>query len=167
VNVTPSIIRNVELIDVVRDAASAASADLRRLTLEVTENALMVDRERSYHVLQELREMGVRVSIDDFGTGFTSLAGLKHLPADELKIDKSFVLGMLSDPGDMRVVEQAIALGHGFGLEVVAEGVESGAIAAKLAEMGCDFVQGFHYAKPLPPKDLAAWAQEWRRTHGG
>ena len=95
------------------------------LTVEVTENALMVDRERSHRVLTELREIGVRISIDDFGTGYSSLSYLKQMPADELKIDKSFVMNMLADEADARIVEQVVALGHAFGLEVVAEGVES------------------------------------------
>ena len=167
VNVTPSIVCNPDLVGVIRAAAEGASVGLDRLTVEVTENALMTDRERSHRVLEELRELGVRISIDDFGTGYSSLAYLKRIPADELKIDKSFVMNMLGDPGDARVVEQIIALGHGFGLEVVAEGVESEEAAAKLAAMGCDFAQGFHYAKPLPPQELVAWAQEWRRSHGG
>jgi predicted signal transduction protein with EAL and GGDEF domain len=167
VNVTPSIVCNPDLVGVIRAAAEGASVELDRLIVEVTENALMTDRERSHRVLEELRELGVRISIDDFGTGYSSLAYLKRIPADELKIDKSFVMNMLGDPGDARVVEQIIALGHGFGLEVVAEGVESEEAAAKLAAMGCDFAQGFHYAKPLPPQELVAWAQEWRRSHGG
>ncbi|HEU4517375.1 MAG TPA: EAL domain-containing protein, partial [Steroidobacteraceae bacterium] len=166
VNVTPSIICNPELVEAIRAAADEYSVPLGRLTVEVTENALMMDRERSHRVLTELREMGVRISIDDFGTGHSSLAYFKRIPADELKIDKSFVMNMLAEPADARVVEQIIALGHGFGLEVVAEGVETAEAAAKLAAMGCDFAQGFHYAKPLPPKELAAWAQEWRRSHG-
>ena len=166
VNVTPSIVCNPDLVGVIRAAAEGASVGLDRLTVEVTENALMVDRERSHRVLEELRELGVRVSVDDFGTGYSSLAYLKRIPADELKVDKSFVMNMLADPGDARVVEQIIALGHGFGLEVVAEGVESAEAAEKLAAMGCDFAQGFHYARPLPPQELAAWAAEWRRTHG-
>ncbi len=98
--------------------------------------------------------MGVRISIDDFGTGYSSLAYLKQVPADELKIDKSFVMNMLADEADARIVEQIVALGHSFGLEVVAEGVESAEVAAKLAAMGCDYAQGFHYAKPLPPKEF-------------
>jgi diguanylate cyclase (GGDEF)-like protein len=157
VNVTPSIICNPALVQVVREAAEAASVPVGRLTVEVTENALTVDRERSHRVLSELRDMGVRVSVDDFGTGYSSLAYLKMIPADELKIDKSFVMNMLADPADARVVEQIIALGHGFGLEVVAEGVETAEAAAKLAAMGCDYAQGFHYAKPLPPDELKAW----------
>jgi predicted signal transduction protein with EAL and GGDEF domain len=166
VNVTPSIVGNPELIEVVRAAADAASVGLDRLTVEVTENALMLDRERCHFVLSELREMGVRISIDDFGTGYSSLAYLRHVPADELKVDKSFVMNMLADPADARVVEQIIALGHGFGLEVVAEGVESAEAAARLTAMGCDFAQGFHYAKPLPPQEIPGWAQEWRRARG-
>jgi diguanylate cyclase (GGDEF)-like protein len=167
VNVTPSIICNPELVEAIRSAAGLWSVDLSRLTVEVTENALMADRERSHRVLTELRELGARVSIDDFGTGYSSLSYLKQIPADELKIDKSFVMNMLTDPADGRIVEQVVALGHSFGLEVVAEGVESAEVAARLAALGCDCVQGFHYAKPLPPQELAGWAQEWRRTHRG
>lgn len=166
VNVTPSIICNPDLVDAIRSAAGLWSADLSRLTVEVTENALMADRERSHRVLTELRALGARISIDDFGTGYSSLAYLKQIPADELKIDKSFVMNMMSDRGDARIVEQIIALGHGFGLEVVAEGVETAEVAAKLTAMGCDFAQGFHYAKPLPPQEIPGWAQEWRRARG-
>ena len=165
INVTPSIIGNPDLVGV-HHARRRRSRSVRldRITVEVTENALMVDRERSHRVLAELRELGVRVSIDDFGTGYSSLAYLKQIPADELKIDKSFVMNMLADEADARVVEQVVALGHAFGLEVVAEGVESAEVAARLAAMGCDYVQGFHYAKPLAPKEFPAWANDWRRS---
>jgi diguanylate cyclase (GGDEF)-like protein len=162
VNVTPSIIRNRELLDVITNAASACSVELSRLTVEVTENALMVDRERSHNVLMELRSLGVRVSIDDFGTGYSSLSYLKEIPADELKIDKSFVLNMLASKADRTVVEQIIALGHAFGLAVVAEGVENETVSGELAALGCDYAQGFHYAKPLPPDAMPRWAGEWR-----
>ena len=164
VNVTPSIICNPELVEVVKAAAEAHSVKLERLTVEVTENALLADRERSHRVLTELRELGARVSIDDFGTGYSSLSYLKQIPADELKIDKSFVINMLVDPADGRIVEQVVALGHSFGLEVVAVGVESAEVAAKLAAIGCDYAQGFHYAKPLAPQDFAAWAREWEKS---
>ena len=167
VNVTPSIVRNHELAEVITNAASLWKIDLARITVEVTENALMVDRERCHRVLSELRGLGMRVSIDDFGTGYSSLSYLKEIPADELKIDKSFVMNMLSSRADRTVVEQIIALGHGFGLEVVAEGVESEAASQLLATMGCDFAQGFHYAKPLAPDQLPGWAGEWRGAHKG
>jgi diguanylate cyclase (GGDEF)-like protein len=163
INVTPSIVCNPELVDALQEAAGRCAVGLDRLTLEVTENALMVDRERSHNVLARLRELGVRVSIDDFGTGYSSLAYLKNVPADELKIDRSFVMNMLADEADGRLVEQVVALGHAFGLEVVAEGVENAEVASRLAAVGCDYVQGFHYAKPLAPRDFLAWAQEWRK----
>ena len=167
VNVTPSIACNPELVDVIRNAAGLWSVDFKRLTVEVTENALMVDRERSHRVLTEIRELGARVSIDDFGTGYSSLSYLKQIPADELKIDKSFVMNMLNDEGDCKIVEQVIALGRAFDLEVVAEGVENAEVAARLAEMGCGYAQGFHYAHPLPPQQFPAWYQEWRRSRNG
>jgi diguanylate cyclase (GGDEF)-like protein len=165
VNVTPSIVCNPELVDVIRNAAGLWSVDFKRLTVEMTENALMVDRERSHRVLVELRELGVRISIDDFGTGYSSLSYLKQIPADELKIDKSFVMNMQNDEADRRIVEQIISLGHSFGLEVVAEGVENAEVAARLAKMDCDYAQGFHYARPLPAQEFPAWSQEWRRAH--
>ena len=167
VNVTPSIVCNPDLVDVIRNAAGHCSVDFARLTVEVTENALMVDRERSHRVLTEIRDLGVRVSIDDFGTGYSSLSYLKQIPADELKIDRSFVMNMLTDAADRKIVEQIIALGRTFGLDVVAEGVESAEVAGRLAEMGCDYAQGFHFARPLPPQELPAWAQEWRRARNG
>jgi len=165
INVTPSIIGNPDFVALLERAAGERSVRLDRITIEVTENALMADRQRSHDVLARLRELGVRVSIDDFGTGYTSLSYLKQIPADELKIDKSFVMNMLADPADARVVEQAVALGHGFGLEVVAEGVENAEVAARLAAIGCDYVQGFHYAKPLAAADFPAWASDWRKHH--
>jgi EAL domain-containing protein (putative c-di-GMP-specific phosphodiesterase class I) len=164
VNVTPSIICNPELVDVIRNAAGLWKIDFKRLTVEVTENALMVDRERSHRVLTEIRELGARISIDDFGTGYSSLSYLKQIPADEIKIDKSFVINMLNDEADRKIVEQIIALGRSFGLAVVAEGVENAEVAARLAAMGCDYAQGFHYARPLPPQEIPAWSQEWRRA---
>jgi EAL domain-containing protein (putative c-di-GMP-specific phosphodiesterase class I)/GGDEF domain-containing protein len=163
-NVTPSIVANADFVGVLERAAGERSVRLDRITVEVTENALAAERHRSHDVLARLRELGVRVSIDDFGTGYTSLSYLKRVPADELKIDKSFVMNMLVDPGDARVVEQAVALGHAFGLEVVAEGVESAEVAARLAAIGCDYVQGFHYAKPLAPGAFPGWAQDWRKN---
>lgn len=164
VNVTPSMISNAGLVEMIRNAAGACSVDPSRLTVEVTENALMADRERSQRVLAELRELGVRVSIDDFGVGFTSLSYLKQAPADELKIDRSFVMNMQGDKADRKVVEQVIALGHAFGLEVVAEGVEDEGVAQELVSMGCDYAQGFLFTAPLPPDEFTAWLQAWRSS---
>ncbi len=162
VNVTPSLICNPELVDMIQGAAGLWSVDPSRLTVEITENALMIDRQRSHRVLTEIRELGARISIDDFGTGYSCLSYLKEIPADELKIDKSFVINMLVNKADRKIVEQVIALGHSFDLAVVAEGVESEAVSRELIAMGCDFAQGFHYARPLPPDKFVGWVDGWR-----
>jgi EAL domain-containing protein (putative c-di-GMP-specific phosphodiesterase class I)/GGDEF domain-containing protein len=167
VNVTPSIASNPEFVEVVRNAAGQWSVDPSRLTIEITENALTAERDRSHAVLTALRELGVRVSIDDFGTGWSSLSYFRQLPADELKIDRSFVMNMQSDKGDRKVVEQVVALGHAFDLEVVAEGVENETVAQELASMSCDYAQGFLFTRPLPPDEFTAWLQAWRSSPKG
>jgi EAL domain-containing protein (putative c-di-GMP-specific phosphodiesterase class I) len=144
-----------ETVDrLLRDAGIAAD----RLCVEVTENAVMADTERTVAVLARLREIGVRVSIDDFGTGHSSLARLKQLPVDELKIDKDFVFHMDEDDRDAAIVEAAVTLGRRLNLTVVAEGVETPAARGRLQELGCDLAQGFLVSRPLPPLELEAWA---------
>ena len=154
VNVTPSIIQNREIIDVVQSATSIWGVSPRSLTLEVTENALMEDREASHDVLTALRDLGARISIDDFGTGYSSLAYLKEIPADELKIDRSFVMGMHSDSGDRKIVEHTIGIAKSFGLRVVAEGIENQKILDELRQLGCDFGQGYFISRPIPADEF-------------
>ncbi len=127
------------------------------LRLELTEGALMADPERALDVLTRLAGLGVRLAVDDFGAGYSSLAYLKTLPVDELKIDKSFVRAMATDAADAAIVASTVALGHALGLRVVAEGIEDRATWDLLAEMGCDVAQGYHIARPLPPDALADW----------
>ena len=129
--------------------------------LEITESAMMDDPIRAQQTLEKLHSMGVQLSIDDFGTGYSSLAYLKHLPVDELKIDKSFVLNMESDAGDEKIVKSTIDLGHNMGLRVVAEGVESMIAMRMLKEMGCDQAQGFYISRPIPASNFIAWRQSW------
>jgi len=162
VKVTPSLICNSGLVDMIQGAAARWSVDLSRLTIQVTENALMIDRERSHRVLTQIRELGARISIDDFGTGYSSLSYLREIPADELKIDKSFVMNMLVNKADRKIVEQVVALGHSFGLAVVAEGVESEAVSRELIFMGCDYALGFHFARPLAPDGFPDWVANWQ-----
>ena len=131
-----------------------------RLYIEITEGALMTDPTASLSVLSALRDLGVQVSIDDFGTGYSSLAYFKNIPANELKIDKSFVLNMLQDEGDKRIVNAVIQLSKGFGMQVTAEGVEDEQTAFALAELGCDCLQGFHFARALPQDEFLAWLAE-------
>jgi diguanylate cyclase (GGDEF)-like protein len=120
------------------------------LQVEVTESKIVADFGRARDVLEQLRTMGVGIAIDDFGTGFSSLAQLQQLPADELKIDKSFVMRMATDANDAAIVRSTIGLGKNLSLKVTAEGVETLEACEWLAELGCDFVQGFHLGRPSP-----------------
>ncbi|WP_339575850.1 putative bifunctional diguanylate cyclase/phosphodiesterase [Pseudokineococcus basanitobsidens] len=127
------------------------------LVLEITETAVMGDLARALPVLRGLRRLGVHLSVDDFGTGQSSLAYLKQLPVDEMKIDRSFVTAMASDTGDATIARAAIDLGHALGLSVVAEGVEDARTVQMLAEWGCDTVQGYHLGRPQTAQAMTAW----------
>ena len=129
--------------------------------LEITESAIMDDPVRAQSTLEGLHAMGVNLSIDDFGTGYSSLAYLKRLPVDELKIDKSFVMNMEADVDDAKIVRSTIELGHNMGLRVVAEGIESVAVWALLAGMGCDQGQGYFMSRPIPADQLPQWIEKW------
>ncbi|MDA3649799.1 bifunctional diguanylate cyclase/phosphodiesterase [Saccharopolyspora indica] len=129
------------------------------LTFELTESSVMADPERSLPVLRRLHAMGVVLAVDDFGTGYSSLAYLRRLPVDEVKIDKSFVLGMGTDLGDMAVVRSIVELGHSLSLAVVAEGVEDDAARDLLVQMGCDVAQGYLISRPLSEERFEAWLQ--------
>jgi EAL domain-containing protein (putative c-di-GMP-specific phosphodiesterase class I) len=129
------------------------------LTLEITESSVLEDPRRTREVLERLRALGVRVSIDDFGTGYSSMSYLRDLPADEVKIDKTFVADMLNHPDDQAIVHAIVTLAANLGLETVAEGVEDSATWRRLAQMGCNRIQGYHLARPMPHEDLAGWLE--------
>jgi EAL domain-containing protein (putative c-di-GMP-specific phosphodiesterase class I) len=129
------------------------------LELEITESTIMADHRRAQTILSRLSKMGVRLSIDDFGTGYSSLSYLQELPVDAIKIDKSFVMSMQTDPGNATIVQSTVDLGHNLGLEVVAEGVEDMQIYNRLAELGCDFAQGYFLSKPLAADKLTIWLE--------
>ncbi len=145
------------ILELLRDHDLAA----RHLTLEVTEEALVRDFARATLVLQCLRDLGVRISIDDFGTGYSSLSQLKNLPVDELKIDRSFVMGLPRDRADSAIVRVAVDLAHDLGLEVVAEGVESEPALRWLAEHGCESAQGFFIGRPMPAEAFGEWVTRY------
>ena len=127
--------------------------------LEITESAIMDDPLRAEAMLNRLSEQGFKLSIDDFGTGYSSLAYLKRLPVDELKIDKSFVMGMEVGEDDAMIVRSTIDLAHNLGLTVVAEGVENAAILERLRALACDEAQGYHISRPVPAQEFLAWQQ--------
>lgn len=124
------------------------------LELEITETTIMADAARAIAVLTELRQLGIRIAVDDFGSGESSFSYLRRLPIDVLKVDKSYVLAMLESREDHALVRSAIELGHNLGLEVVAEGVETAEVRTLLEELGCDVLQGFHIGRPQPEHQL-------------
>jgi EAL domain-containing protein (putative c-di-GMP-specific phosphodiesterase class I) len=154
VNISPALLLESEILSVVQDALEIHGVTPGRLNLEVTESIMMDNQGVMLGQLARLRELGVKTSIDDFGTGFSSLAYFRDLPVDEIKIDKSFVLRMLESKKDHAIVKAVIDLAHNFSLKVVAEGVESLDIANRLAEMRCDILQGHVFDRPLPVEEF-------------
>ncbi|GAA4967150.1 putative bifunctional diguanylate cyclase/phosphodiesterase [Kineococcus glutinatus] len=157
VNLSTSSLADPDLAP--RIAAVLAARDLppETLEIEITEGTLMGDRTRAQHVLADLRRRGIRVAVDDFGTGYSSLAYLKELPIDDLKLDRSFLAGVLHDERAMSLVSSTIQLAHALGLRLVAEGVEDEPTAAALEAAGCDVQQGWFHAKALPAQALEEW----------
>ncbi len=154
VNISTNNLMDAHFVELTRRLLSHYDVPAGQLELEVTESALMRSPETALARLAELRALGVALSIDDFGTGYASLAYLKRLPVDVLKIDKTFTAGLATDEGDMRIVRSTIQLAHGFGMQVVAEGVESADVAALLQREGCEFAQGYHFSRPLTAAEL-------------
>ena len=150
VNVASQQFRKQQFPETVRAALKDADLSPRYLTLELTESAMMEDAPRSVRALQELKEIGVRLSIDDFGTGYSSLSYLKRFPLDELKIDRSFVMGVDTEADNAAIVIAIIAMAHGLGLSVCAEGVETRSQLDLLKRQECDECQGFLFSKPMP-----------------
>jgi len=126
------------------------------LELEITESLVLTDPQSATRTLARLRKLGIAIAVDESGTGFSSLSHLRDLPIDHLKIDCSFVTELLSSPRTAAIVRSTIELAHGLGLRVVAEGVEDIATLGALRDLGCDWVQGYYFTKPLPPASLIA-----------
>ncbi len=157
VNLSPRSLLDQELPDHVRGLLERFDVPASLLKLELTESFLVADSGRSDAVLNDLSHLGVGLSIDDFGTGFSSLSYLKRLPIDELKIDRSFVSHMLDRGDDFTIVRATIELGRNLGLRVVAEGVQDRETFDRLGDFGCDEAQGFYIAKPLDPEAFWLW----------
>jgi EAL domain-containing protein (putative c-di-GMP-specific phosphodiesterase class I) len=143
-----------------------AGVEPQHVTLEMTETRLMADPTLSLEILARLRLKGFGLSIDDFGTGFSTMENLKRLPFNELKIDRAFVDGASTDGATRSMLSSSVRLGREFSLTVVAEGVEKREDWDVLAEMGVDQVQGFYVARPMPAEDLLKWKLDWEhRRH--
>jgi diguanylate cyclase (GGDEF)-like protein/PAS domain S-box-containing protein len=154
VNISARQLARPDLAETVEEVLGMTGFEGNCLFLDVTETAYVSALAGDAGSLGRLREMGVRISIDDFGTGYSSLSYLKRLPAHTIKVDKSFVRGLGEDVGDTMIVRMVVELAHTLGMEVVAEGVETEQQAALLAELGCDFAQGYLFSKPLPPEEV-------------
>ena len=148
------------LADAFAEQLAALQISPRWLELEITESAVMTEPERALGVLTRLSSMGLRIAIDDFGTGYSSLSYLKKLPVKTIKIDKSFVIGMVRDENDAAIVHTSIDLAHNLKLEVVAEGVENEETLKRLAELGCDTAQGHYISRPLTAEELSTWLRQ-------
>ena len=145
------------LPELITDTLRRHRVSPQKIILEITESAVMKDLPAALDNLDRLRRAGLVLSIDDFGTGHSSLAQLKRLPVDELKIDRSFVLSLLPGTEDERIVDSVLRLAHALGLRVVAEGVESAEGLEVLRRLGCEVVQGYYFSRPLAAEDFSRW----------
>jgi diguanylate cyclase (GGDEF)-like protein len=166
INISARDLLDAELPERVAGLLKKHGCDARWITLELTESAIVDDPEHAIDNLRRLNALGCRIAIDDYGTGYSSLAYLRRLPVHELKIDKSFILGVARDTSDAVIVRSTIDLAHNMGLSVVAEGVEDEATVDRLRGLGCDMVQGYLLSRPLAAEDLALWMKtsQWMRA---
>ena len=158
VNLSVRNLHDEHFADLVAGLLAAHDVPARLLELEVTESAIMIDPQRAGQMLRRLSALGIRLSLDDFGAGYTSLSQLKALPLDEIKIDRSFVTTMAESRSDSLIVQSVISLGHNLGMTLVAEGVETGAVLTALAGFGCDIAQGEHVSRPLSAAAFDTWS---------
>ena len=154
INLSMYNLKNPDLIPFIKSLFENTRAQPEYITLEITESAMMANPKRSLKTLLDISSMGISLSIDDFGTGFSSLAYLKKLPVNELKIDKSFVMDIIHDENDFTIVKSTIDLAHNLGITVIAEGVEQAEVYNTLKSLNCDAVQGFFISYPLEAKQL-------------
>jgi diguanylate cyclase (GGDEF)-like protein len=162
VNLSVSNLQDVALPEQVALLLDSLGVPAERLTLEITEDVLMADAARSQQVLAGLRALGVRLSIDDYGTGYSSLAYLRALPVHELKLDRSFVRNLTSDPRAAAIVRSTLQLSRDLGMTMVVEGVEDAGALAAICAWECDIAQGFHVARPMPAERFVEWLQARR-----
>jgi EAL domain-containing protein (putative c-di-GMP-specific phosphodiesterase class I) len=159
VNLSPRCLADPHLTTNIMSLLNKNDLPPHLLKLEITENTLAHDPARALATLTSLHDAGIQISIDDFGTGYSSMSYLKRLPVSELKVDRSFVSGMVADADDAVLVHSVIELGHNLGLTVVAEGVEDQATLEALTGVGCDVAQGFHLGRPMASYVFDSWLQ--------
>lgn len=161
VNLSAVQFRTTELASVVTRALKQADLAPEWLELEITESVMMGDIDRVVPLMTSLRDLGVKLSVDDFGTGFSSLTYLKRFPVQKLKIDQSFVRNIVTDPDDAAIANTIVRLGQSLNITVIAEGVETVEQLSVLRDLNCDEAQGYYFAKPLPPEEFIRWARNF------
>jgi EAL domain-containing protein (putative c-di-GMP-specific phosphodiesterase class I) len=164
VNVSAHQLSRADFVKTVRDAVRTANLRAGDLRIEITETTLMENPEGAEVVLSELCGLGVRVYLDDFGTGFSSLSHLHRFPVDTLKIDQSFIASLSNGSSQPAIVESIVALARTLGTHVIAEGVETEAQMAELMRLGCSEAQGFFFARPLPPLTAEVFLEQCARS---
>ena len=157
VNLSASCLRWPGLFDSIESSLNLWGGNPSNLCIEVTESTIQQDLNQGFKTLSKIKELGVKISIDDFGTGYSSLEYFKFIPADELKIDKSFIFNMLNSQIDMDIVKLILDWGQRFNMEIVAEGVEDQECLETLAHLGCTYAQGYHISKALPAEKFHHW----------
>lgn len=174
INLAPAELLSGQLLPILYEAIESAGIPAHVITVEVTEDTFLADPERAREILLDVRRHGLKTSIDDYGTGFSSLAYLRDLPVTELKMDRSFVATVCTDDRSRLIVASTIDMAHALDLRVVAEGVESAAVTAEVVAMGVDLLQGYHQSPPMPADQVEAWVRQWnersvitRRTNTG
>ena len=161
VNIEANLIDSPDLYNLVADTVSIWGIEENMITLEVTESAVLGDQGSSFENLRKLREFGIGLAIDDFGTGYSSLSYFKDIPAQELKIDQSFIADMHEETQHRELVDIMIQIAHLFGMRAVGEGVENAAVLEGLRAGGCDCAQGYYFSEPLPAGEFEAWLKQW------
>lgn len=165
-NVSASSLADLTFADEFGELARSLGADTGRLKLEITESALMDDPEQSIRSLRRFRDLGFRLAVDDFGTGYSSLSYLTRLPVSTLKIDRSFVTSLETDPVKEKIVRTILLLAKELELSVIAEGIETADEKSRLREMGCGYGQGYLFSRPMPPAYVPHFMSRWRGIDG-
>ncbi|MBA4253188.1 MAG: hypothetical protein C0441_04510 [Comamonadaceae bacterium] len=166
VNLSAVQFKRGDLEATVQQALARSGLPAHLLELELTESLLLHNTDAMLALVRRLKLMGAKLSIDDFGTGYSSLSYLKRFEVDKLKIDQSFVRDLLTDPDDAAIVRAIVQMAAGLGLRTLAEGVESAAVAERIAQFGCDEAQGYHYARPMTAPAFKEFLQRYAATAG-
>lgn len=160
INLSAANLQDISLLPFISRILEKSTIDPSQLTLEITESMLMQDQTNVTETLNQIKSLGMRLSIDDFGTGYSSLAYLRHMPVDELKIDRSFISDIANEYSDIKLIHSIIDLAHNLDLEVVAEGIETDFQQQMLSNLNCERLQGYLYSKPMPKDKVVSWIKD-------